>query len=97
MITISDAPTMWVHGERCGLGSLRCDLVELYWQWENELRVMTGNGRQTPESLDGRTAELDSQLRHSMNQARWCPGRRRPGRRRPLPTTCTSPAAGLRS
>src|SRR5207248_10443428 len=34
-------------------------------------RVMTGNGRQTPESLDERTAGLDSQMRHSMNQARF--------------------------
>jgi diamine N-acetyltransferase len=71
MIIISDEPMMWLRGERCGLGPLRRDLVELYWQWENELRVMTGNGRQTPESLDERTAGLDSQMRHSMNQARF--------------------------
>lgn len=71
MITISDGPVMWVRGERCGLGPLRRDLVELYWQWENELQVMTGNGRQTPESLDERTAGLESQMRHSMNQARF--------------------------
>lgn len=62
---------MWVRSERCGLGPLRHDLVELYWQWENELQVMTGYGRQTPESLDERTAGLDSQLRHSMNAARF--------------------------
>ncbi|MGQ0778987.1 MAG: GNAT family N-acetyltransferase [Pseudonocardiales bacterium] len=71
MIVISDEPVMWLRGERCGLGPLRRDLVELYWQWENELRVMTGNGRQTPESLDERTSGLDSQMRHSMNQVRF--------------------------
>lgn len=48
MITISDEPMMWLRGDLCGLGPLRRDLVELYWHWENELRVMTGNGRQTP-------------------------------------------------
>lgn len=71
MITISDAPTMWLGNDRCGLGPLRRDLVELYWQWENEPQVMTGYGRQTPESLDERTAGLDSQMRHTMNQARF--------------------------
>lgn len=71
MITISDEPMMWLRGDLCGLGPLRRDLVELYWHWENELRVMTGNGRQTPESLDERSAGLDSQMRHSMNQARF--------------------------
>jgi diamine N-acetyltransferase len=71
MIIISDSPVIWLRGERCGLGPLRRDLVERYWQWENELRVMTGNGRQTPESLDERAAGLDSQMRHSMNQARF--------------------------
>ncbi len=71
MIIISDQSTMWLRNDRCGLGPLRHDLVETYWEWENELRVMTGNGRQTPESLDERTAGLDSQMRHSMNQARF--------------------------
>jgi RimJ/RimL family protein N-acetyltransferase len=71
MIAISDDPVIWLRGERCGLGPLRRDLAELYWQWENELRVMTGNGRQTPESVQERTAGLDSQLSHSMNQARF--------------------------
>jgi diamine N-acetyltransferase len=71
MITISDSPVIWLSNERCGLGPLRHDLVDLYWTWENELPVMTGYGRQTPESLDERTAGLDSQMRHSMNQARF--------------------------
>lgn len=41
-----------------GYFRLRRDLVELYWQWENDLRVMTGNGRQTPESLDERPVSI---------------------------------------
>lgn len=42
MITMIDSPTLWITGETCGLGPLRRDLAELYWQWENELRVMVG-------------------------------------------------------
>lgn len=45
---MTDIPILWITGETCGLGPLRRDLAELYWQWENELRVMAGNGRQTP-------------------------------------------------
>ncbi len=48
MIIMTDIPILWITGETCGLGPLRRDLAELYWQWENELRVMAGNGRQTP-------------------------------------------------
>jgi len=68
---MSDEPVIWLRGDRCGLGPQRRDLADLYWQWENELRVMTGNGHQTPESLEERTAGLDSQLTHSMDQARF--------------------------
>lgn len=68
---MSDNSMIWLRGDRCGLGPLRRDLVELYGRRENELRVMAGIGRQTPESLDERTAGLDSRMRHSLNQARF--------------------------
>ena len=68
---MTDRPTLWITGETCGLGPLRRDLAELYWQWENELRVMVGNGRQTPESLDQRVEGLGHQMKRTDSQARF--------------------------
>jgi diamine N-acetyltransferase len=47
------------------------DLVESYWRWENDPRVRVGYGQQTAESLEERTISLDSQIKNTMDQARF--------------------------
>ncbi|MCG7523440.1 GNAT family N-acetyltransferase [Streptomyces sp. OfavH-34-F] len=58
-------PTLWLTGETCGLGPYRADLVETYWQWEQDPTLMIGYGRQVPESLEARTEGMRHQLQGS--------------------------------
>ena len=60
---------MWLRGDSCGIGPLRRELVDLYWQWENDLLAMAVSGRHTPTSIDERRTALDEQLRRSTNHA----------------------------
>lgn len=73
MINISDenAPMMWLQGEKVGLGPFEPGLVESYWRWENNPRVLVGYGRQTPESLEARTVGVGYQVKSTDNQARF--------------------------
>lgn len=58
-------PTIWLRGERTGLGPYVRDLVESYWQWENDPVTRVGFGQQVPESLESRTNGIDVQLKNS--------------------------------
>jgi RimJ/RimL family protein N-acetyltransferase len=64
-------PIIWLEHDGVGLGPFDPDLVESYWRWENEPRVMVGYGRQNPESLIERTAGVNSQVKYTDNQARF--------------------------
>ena len=64
-------PMMWLRGKSAGLGPYRKDLVETYWQWEQEPLVVLGYGRQTPESLEARLEGYEHQARGTLNQARF--------------------------
>jgi diamine N-acetyltransferase len=46
-------------------------LVESYWRWENDPRVLVGYGQQTPESLQSRTEGIGYQVKRTDNQARF--------------------------
>lgn len=54
---------MWLRSPTCGLGPYRADLVETYWQWEQDPALLVGYGRQAPESLEARTEGMAHQLR----------------------------------
>ncbi|KJY37088.1 GNAT family N-acetyltransferase [Streptomyces katrae] len=58
-------PTLWLTTKTCGLGPYRADLVETYWQWEQDPTLIVGYGRQTPESLEARIEGMTHQLRGS--------------------------------
>ncbi|MEU1282588.1 GNAT family protein [Streptomyces sp. NPDC005805] len=58
-------PILWIGSELCALGPYRADLVETYWQWEQDPVLMTGYGRQVPVSLESRTEGMADQLRGS--------------------------------
>lgn len=62
---------LWLRGERAGLGPFTRDLVEHYWRWEQEPQSLVGYGRQTPETLEARTAGYESQSRNMHSQARF--------------------------
>jgi diamine N-acetyltransferase len=64
-------PILWLRGRRVALGPFVRELVELYWRWEQEPQVIVGYGRQTPESLEARTAGYDSQSRSMHDQTRF--------------------------
>ncbi|GAA1860339.1 GNAT family protein [Myceligenerans crystallogenes] len=70
-MTHDTMPDLWLNHDGVGLGPLREDLTHLYWEWENSIPVMAGYGRQTPESLAGRTAGLESQMRYTDGQTRF--------------------------
>jgi RimJ/RimL family protein N-acetyltransferase len=63
-------PILWLHGQRTALGPFSRDLVEKYWEWEQDPRVIIGYGRQTPESLESRIEGYHSQAR-SMGNQEW--------------------------
>lgn len=52
---------MWVSTDICGLGPYRSDLVETYWQWEQDPGLLIGYGRQAPESLEARIEGMAAQ------------------------------------
>lgn len=64
-------PLLWLRGERVALGPFIQELVEDYWRWEQDPRVIVGHGRQTPESLEARTGGYESQARSMADQARF--------------------------
>jgi RimJ/RimL family protein N-acetyltransferase len=64
-------PLLWLRGERAALGPFIRDLVEDYWRWEQDPQVIIGYGRQTPESLEARTASYESQARSMADQTRF--------------------------
>lgn len=64
-------PLLWLRGERVALGPFTRDLVEDYWRWEQDPKVIIGYGRQTPESLEARIAGYESQARSMHNQTRF--------------------------
>src|SRR5437879_3070755 len=81
-------PLLWLRGQRAALGPFIRELVSDYWRWEQDPRVVVGYGRQTPESLEARTAGYDAQARHSNNQARFTIyDVTEPGTPRPVGTT----------
>ncbi|MFE5591188.1 hypothetical protein [Streptomyces sp. NPDC056549] len=55
-------PILWLTSKTCGLGPYRADLVETYWEWEQDPTLVIGYGRQTPESLEARTEGVQHQL-----------------------------------
>lgn len=69
--TSSLSPPIWLHGEHVALGPFTRDLVQHYWRWEQDPRVLVGYGRQTPDSLEGRIAGYESQARNTADQARF--------------------------
>ncbi|GAA4223597.1 hypothetical protein GCM10022254_01040 [Actinomadura meridiana] len=70
-ITEHDEPTIWISGERAGLGPFSADLVDLYWQWEQDPGALVGYGRQTPDSLDNRREGFQHQARGTDDQLRF--------------------------
>jgi RimJ/RimL family protein N-acetyltransferase len=64
-------PLLWLRGDRVALGPFTRDLVEDYWRWEQDPRVIIGYGRQTPESLEARIAGYESQARSMADQTRF--------------------------
>jgi diamine N-acetyltransferase len=64
-------PLLWLRGENAALGPFTRELVEDYWRWEQDPRVIVGYGRQTPESLEARTAGYESQARSMADQTRF--------------------------
>ncbi|MFE3374556.1 GNAT family N-acetyltransferase [Streptomyces anulatus] len=57
-------PDLWISNGHCGLGSYRSDLLDTYWQWEQDLLSMLGHGRRSPLSLERRKDWLDNQLKN---------------------------------
>lgn len=70
-MTDTNTPLLWLRGQRAALGPFTRDLVEHYWRWEQDPQVIIGYGRQTPESLDARTAGYESQARSMDVQTRF--------------------------
>ena len=64
-------PIVWIRGERAGLGPFSGDLVDQYWQWEQDPGVLIGYGRQTPDSLDNRREGFQHQARGTDDQLRF--------------------------
>ena len=54
-----------------GIGPYRADLVDLYWRWEQDIRLIVGFGRFTPESVENRRAGYEVQARGSGNNMRF--------------------------
>jgi RimJ/RimL family protein N-acetyltransferase len=71
--TISEQgePIVWIRGDRAGLGPFSGDLVDLYWQWEQDPGVLIGYGRQTPDSLENRREGFQHQARGTDDQLRF--------------------------
>ncbi|WP_418154784.1 GNAT family N-acetyltransferase [Actinoalloteichus caeruleus] len=71
--TISEQgePIVWIRGKRAGLGPFSGDLVDLYWQWEQDPGVLIGYGRQTPDSLENRREGFQHQARGTDDQLRF--------------------------
>jgi diamine N-acetyltransferase len=66
-----DEPVLWLRGAKVALGPFERRLVEQYWRWEQDPRVVIGEGRQTPESLEARVEGFGHQARNTLNQARF--------------------------
>ncbi|MGH3908252.1 MAG: GNAT family N-acetyltransferase [Pseudonocardiaceae bacterium] len=64
-------PLLWLRGRKAALGPFSRELVEKYWEWEQDPRVIIGYGRQTPESLESRIEGYASQARSMGNQERF--------------------------
>lgn len=62
---------MWLRGDTAGLGPFTADLVDDYWQWEQDPTVLVGYGRQTPDSLDARREGYQHQARGTDDQLRF--------------------------
>ena len=62
---------IWIQGERTALGPFTGDLVDLYWQWEQDPGALVGYGRQTPDSLDNRREGYQHQARGTDDQLRF--------------------------
>ncbi|APU15583.1 GNAT family N-acetyltransferase [Actinoalloteichus fjordicus] len=62
---------MWIRGDGAGLGPFSGDLVDQYWQWEQDPAVLVGYGRQTPDSLDNRREGYQHQARGTDDQLRF--------------------------
>ncbi|MDQ3403156.1 MAG: GNAT family N-acetyltransferase, partial [Actinomycetota bacterium] len=62
---------IYVQADNVGLGPMDIGLAELYWRWENSVRVRVGYGQQTPEPLDERMEGLRRQLARGGDQARF--------------------------
>lgn len=69
--TTGTEPLLWLSGDKAGLGPYQPELVESYWRWENDPRVLVGYGQQTPESLQARTDGIGHQVKRTDNQARF--------------------------
>lgn len=93
-------PLLWLRGNRAALGPFARELVEDYWRWAQDPRVIIGPGRQTPESLEARIAGYEAQARSMANQTRFTvydlPLTMRPARWEPprcaSTTTCAPPS-----
>lgn len=58
-------PRVWVRGARVGLGPYRRELAGEYWRWETDPGTILGYGTQFPQTLEARTAGLETQLANS--------------------------------
>ncbi|MEU3975170.1 GNAT family N-acetyltransferase [Streptomyces bacillaris] len=56
-------PHLWINNDACGLGPYCSDLLETYWEWEQDPFSMLGHGRRAPLSLERRKDWLDHQLK----------------------------------
>ncbi|OXM43121.1 GNAT family N-acetyltransferase [Amycolatopsis alba] len=64
-------PIVWIRGEKAGLGPFTEDLVDQYWQWEQDPSTLVGYGRQTPDSLNNRREGFQHQARGTDDQLRF--------------------------
>ncbi|MGH8918089.1 MAG: GNAT family N-acetyltransferase [Actinomycetes bacterium] len=68
---IPRVPLLWLRGQKVALGPFTHELVEKYWEWKQDPKVIIGYGRQTPESLKSRIKGHISQARGMANQERF--------------------------
>lgn len=62
---------MWLENGMVGLGPYSSDLVDQYWQWEQDPGLLIGYGRQTPESREARREGYQHQARGTDDQLRF--------------------------
>lgn len=49
---MAEASVLWLSGDTAGIGPLRADLKESYWQRENTIPTAVGYNRQTLQPFE---------------------------------------------